>query len=186
MKTRDALLDSAENLCRTRGYEGFSYADLAEDVGIRKASIHHHFPAKTDLADALIQRYGNIFFRNLDAIAARHDRAGDRLRAYVQCYRDSLAGGKMLCLCVSFGSAPDSLTALVRDEIASFQKESMAWLKNLFVLGREDCSIDRIDDPVREAAACLAQMEGAQLLARAARDVSLFDRSVAALLVRIR
>lgn len=56
MDTRTALLQSAERAARQRGYDGFSYADLAGDVGLRKASIHHHFPTKATLALALIER----------------------------------------------------------------------------------------------------------------------------------
>ena len=65
--TRAELLTQAELLIRTRGYSGFSYADLAEGVGIRKASIHHHFPAKSDLATALLR----AFDARYDAVMAQ-------------------------------------------------------------------------------------------------------------------
>ena len=55
--TREALIRTAEQLMRTRGYSAFSYADLSESVGIRKASIHHHFPTKEDLGKALVEEY---------------------------------------------------------------------------------------------------------------------------------
>jgi len=54
---KTALLDSAERAARRRGFDGFSYADLAKDMGIRKASIHHHFPTKAALSVALMKRY---------------------------------------------------------------------------------------------------------------------------------
>ena len=65
MNTRTSLLDSAEQAVRQRGYNGFSYADLAREIGIRKASIHHHFPTKADLGLALIERYNQNFFSKL-------------------------------------------------------------------------------------------------------------------------
>ena len=55
--TKSALLAEAEVLIRTQGYAAFSYADLSERVGIRKASIHHHFPTKELLGAALIDAY---------------------------------------------------------------------------------------------------------------------------------
>ena len=186
MDTRTALLDAAEQVGRARGFDGFSYADLATAVGIRKASIHHHFPTKGDLALALVQRYRTDFLERLAHIEARYDRAGDRLRAYVQLYRDALSQGEKTCLCVAFGVAPDSIPAPVGLEIRQFHTESLEWLETLFVLGRDDLSIESIGDPVREAAACLAQMEGGQLVARSAKDVTLFDDALSLLLARIR
>ena len=186
MDTRTALLDAAEQVGRARGFDGFSYADLAKAVGIRKASIHHHFPTKGDLALALVQRYRSDFFERLAHIETRYDRAGDRLRAYVQLYRDALSQGEKTCLCVAFGVAPDSIPAPVGLEIRQFHSESLEWLEALFALGRDDLSIESIGDPVREAAACLAQMEGGQLVARSAKDVTLFDDALSLLLARIR
>ena len=58
-ETRNALLVAAEEAARARGIDGFSYADLAETVGIRKASIHYHFPTKDALADAVMRRYAD-------------------------------------------------------------------------------------------------------------------------------
>lgn len=57
MNTKTNLLNSAERVARTRGFDGFSYADLAADVGTIKASIHHHFASKAALAVTLMNRY---------------------------------------------------------------------------------------------------------------------------------
>ena len=55
--TKTALLNSAERAARSKGFDGFSYADLAKEVGIRKASIHYHFPTKDALTISLMVRY---------------------------------------------------------------------------------------------------------------------------------
>lgn len=63
MKTSDKkneILDCAQTLIQKRGYNGFSYADISSTVGIRKASIHHHFSTKVDLAVAVVERYRAI------------------------------------------------------------------------------------------------------------------------------
>ena len=70
--TKTTLLLEAETLIRTRGYSGFSYADLAEIVGIRKASIHHHFPTKESLVAATLEGYRDRYARNLARIEADH------------------------------------------------------------------------------------------------------------------
>jgi TetR/AcrR family transcriptional regulator, transcriptional repressor for nem operon len=184
MDTKTALLDCAEAAVRARGFDGFSYADLAEFVGIRKASIHHHFPAKADLALALIERYSLRFFDALDGIAVSSKTGGDRLRAYVAACRQALDGGSKLCLCVAFCTGRDGLSMPVLAKLDAFHVTVDAWLAETFALGAEDGTIAAVIDAESEAHACLAQMEGAQLIARAAKDVGRFDLAVTGLLAR--
>jgi TetR/AcrR family transcriptional regulator, transcriptional repressor for nem operon len=185
MDTKTALLDSAESAIRARGYDGFSYADLAAAVGIRKASIHHHFPAKADLARALIERYTANAFANLDKLSATPLSGGAQLAAFVKTYRQALEGGNKLCLCVAFCTGRDSLSPQVLAALNLFHETVTAWLGEVFALGKADGSITGVTDPEMEAQACLAQMEGAQLIARAAKDSGRFDAAVARLLARI-
>ncbi|MEM9582921.1 MAG: TetR/AcrR family transcriptional regulator [Pseudomonadota bacterium] len=183
--TRTSLLNSAEAAARARGFDGFSYADLAEDVGIRKASIHHHFPTKAALSVALMQRYHETLASACAEIAQQHDTAGARLNALVEFYRDALKGGKSLCLCVSFSISRESLSAPVITEIAAFREMLIGWLSAVFTEGETDKSIADVQDPAAEAAAALALIEGAQLAARAQEDVTLFDTSLALLRQRL-
>ena len=185
MDTRTALLDCAEAVMRARGYDGFSYADLAVAVGIRKASVHHHFHTKADLALALIERYAANFFSALDQIVVHHATGGARVAAYVAAGRAALDNGKKLCLCVAFCTGRDGLSAAVLTELDAFHTGVTAWLADAFAQGLHDRSIAGVTDPASEAPACLAVVEGAQLIARAAKDVRRFDRSVATLLGRI-
>ncbi|MEL6724184.1 MAG: TetR/AcrR family transcriptional regulator [Pseudomonadota bacterium] len=185
MDTRIALLDSAEHAARQRGFDAFSYADLAKAVGIRKASIHYHFPMKADLAFSLIERYAARFAETLTKIETEHTSAAARLRAYAGVYREALAGGEQVCLCVALSAGRDSLSEPVLAELNQFHVASVAWLEQVFEAGRKDGSVIGIADPAAEAAATLALMEGAQLVARAAKDITLFDQAVAAFLSRL-
>lgn len=185
MDTRTALLDSAEIAARQRGYDGFSYADLARDVGIRKASIHHHFSTKADLALHLIERYAASFSEALSDIQSSPSVASEKLRAYHALYRDALAGGTQLCLCVSFSAGRDSLSAPVLEALNRFHKDSMAWLAEVYRAAESDGSVSGVTDTDAEAGATLALMEGAQLLARAAADLTQFDHATAAFLARL-
>ncbi|MFN3213049.1 MAG: TetR/AcrR family transcriptional regulator [Henriciella sp.] len=185
MDTRSALLDSAERAARERGFDAFSYADLAREVGIRKASIHHHFPVKADLAFGLIERYAVRFAETLAEIDRDHVNAADKLRAYQSVYRDALADGTQLCLCVSMSAGRDSFSEPVLDLLAQFHQDSVAWLSQVFAQGVEDGTVAYLSDPDAEARAALALMEGAQLSARAAEDVTLFDQATAAFLSRL-
>lgn len=185
MDTRTALLDSAEKACRSRGFDGFSYADLSAEVGIRKASIHHHFPTKADLALAVIERYSDMFFTRLNAVSADGGTAGSHLKAYIDTYRGALRGGDTVCLCVAFSAGRDSLSEPVLGALNMFHESSFQWLSKVFEAGASDGSIRAVGDPAFEAKACLAIVEGAQLMARAASDVSLFEAATQSLAARV-
>jgi TetR/AcrR family transcriptional repressor of nem operon len=185
MDTRTALLDSAERAARKRGFDAFSYADLASEVGIRKASIHYHFPMKADLAFGLIERYASRFSETLAEIDEQYARAADKLRAYHQVYREALAEGDQLCLCVALSAGRDSLSEPVLERLNQFHEDSIAWLTQTFEDAARDGSVIAVADSCAEAAATLALMEGAQLVARAAKDVTHFNQATAAFAARL-
>lgn len=183
--TKTALLDSAERAARTRGFDGFSYADLARDVGIRKASIHHHFPTKAALSVALMQRYYGDLEASCAEIAARNITGAARISALVTLYRDALDGGKSLCLCVSLSISRESLPADVIVQISRFRAMMIAWIAKTFEMGNRDGSIKNVGDPTSEAPALLSLLEGAQLAARAEENLDPFDSAVRLLMTRV-
>ena len=183
--TKTALLDSAERAARTLGFDGFSYADLAEDVGIRKASIHHHFPSKANLSVELMQRYLEKFEALRNEFKETPKSGGVQLSTVIDNYRAGLGGGKSLCLCVSFTASLESLPPEVSQLVRRFRVMIIEWLEDAFRLGQSDGTIAHVQDPKQEAAAALSLFEGAQLSARAQEDLALFDDAVLLLKSRI-
>ena len=177
--TKNALLDAAENVVRRRGYDGFSYADLAQTVGIRKASIHYHFPKKTQLATELMTRYQEKVLAYCEKIDAAAPTAAAKLLGLVEFYREATAGGQQLCLCVALSGTPDSLTADVTQATNAFRKSIIAWLEAAFTEANADESVSGIGSASAEALALLAVLEGAQLAARASQSVTAFDQATA-------
>src|SRR4029453_18493814 len=96
--TPSRILDVAERLVQLRGFNGFSYADVAEELGISKASLHYHFAGKAELGEALISRYASRFTGSLDEIESRPIDAPAKLAAYAKLYGDVLRR-KRMCLC---------------------------------------------------------------------------------------
>src|SRR5215212_6693077 len=84
--TADRILDLAERLVQTRGFNGFSYADIASELGVTKASLHYHFPTKAELGRCLINRYGEAFAQALADIDADSSDAREKLRRYANLY----------------------------------------------------------------------------------------------------
>lgn len=183
--TKTALLDSAERAARTRGFDGFSYNDLANDVGIRKASIHHHFPTKALLSEELMKRYYTHLEATCTAIDTAHVTGSARLAALIGQYRNAIDDGKSLCLCVSFSSSRQSLPPEAVTEISRFRAMIIAWLTQTFALGQSDHTITGQSDPHQDAAATMALLEGAQLAARAQEDAAVYDQAVAVLQARL-
>src|ERR671929_772591 len=96
--TADRILDTAERLVQSRGFNGFSYADIAAELGVTKASLHYHFATKAELGEALMERYAARFGAALAEIEARPDDAAAKLAAYAELYASVLSDQRM-CLC---------------------------------------------------------------------------------------
>jgi TetR/AcrR family transcriptional repressor of nem operon len=178
--TRAQLLTEAEAAVRRVGYAGFSYADLANHVGIRKPSIHHHFPLKEDLGAALVETYTDRFREALDNIAAAAPHAPQRLAAYATLYRVGLEAGQG-CLCGVLASELAGLPERVRAGVRRFFEVNAEWLAAVIAEGQAVGSIRSDVDAHAQAAAILAALEGAMLVGRALGSVDAFDAATATL-----
>ncbi|HEV2674418.1 MAG TPA: TetR/AcrR family transcriptional regulator [Aliidongia sp.] len=157
--TRDALLQRAEYLIRTRGYSAFSYADLAESSGIRKASVHHHFPKKEDLAALLVSRYIANFTSTLAAIKRADTQAQARLIAYAQLFLDGFENG-MLPLCGALSAERSALPESLRATVCAFFDLHLNWLADVV---REGVAAGELTDAIgidRVALLLLSTLEG--------------------------
>ena len=182
--TKTALLDVAEHAVRARGFDGFSYADMAEAVGIRKASIHYHFPTKADLSAALMDRYHVALEGECKALEDKFETGGERLRALIALYRGALNEGKTLCLCVSLISSRESLSEEVIEKIRKFRAMMVRHITAIFELGMQDGTLSGVTNAEADARATLALLEGAHLTARAEENVATFDEAVEVLKAR--
>ena len=184
--TKTALMDVAERAVRERGFDGFSYADLAQSIGIRKASIHYHFPTKANLSEALMTRYHKTLEEVCAQIDAKHDTGAARLAAIIDVYRNALNDGQTLCLCVAFVGSRESLSDEMKSGITAFRAMMVDWLATTFERGQVDSSIANVLSPGQEARSTLALLEGAHLAARADESVEVFDQAVALLRARLK
>lgn len=183
-QTADRVLDIAEALVQTRGFNAFSYADIARAVGIRKASLHHHFATKADLGAALVARYRSAFLDSLRDIESGTSDAADRLERYTRLYGSVLRRGRM-CMCGMLASDAATLPKPMRESIAGFFEENEAWLARVLTEGKRRGQIDFEGTPSSLAAFFVSSLEGAMLVARAGGDTRPFDDVVRHLLARV-
>ena len=182
--TTTRILDVAERLVQTRGFNGFSYADIAVELGLTKASLHYHFATKAELGRTLIARYTETFETALHAITAKLPRADERLRAYVKLYADVLANERM-CLCGMVAAEYGTLPLQMQEAIRVFFEFNESWLAGLLDQGnREGCL--SVGVPPHEAARMLVgALEGEMLLARAYGDPGRFASAAKLLLAQL-
>lgn len=167
--TAEQILDIAQDLVRCRGYSAFSYADISEQIGIRKASIHYHFSSKEDLARALVRRYRDAFRQTLQQIERLTSDPQSQLTQFFHLYQGGL-NQNQLCLCGMLSSELTVLPETVKHEIQFFFSETQSWLAAVLRRGCEAGIFSSQLSPVNAAALLLATLQGAQLLARASND----------------
>ncbi len=173
--TKDDVLDAAQARMQTRGYNAVSYADIAGDLGVRAASLHHHFPAKADLATALLARYRRRFGEQLARISAESDEVRRRLERYGALFRETLARDGQICLCGVLGAELPSLPAEAAREVRGFFKDNESWLAEVLRRGRDEGRVSRAASPGELARLVLATFEGAMVVARAEGNAFAFD-----------
>lgn len=176
LDTRERLLNEAEALIRTRGYAAFSYADLSERVGIRKASIHHHFPTKAELGAALIDGYLVKFENALQSILDDEKSASKRLHRYADFFVQSMRDG-MLPLCGALSAEMSVLPELMQERVRYFFKLHLKWLEGVVRAGVAAEELRGDIDEKRAATLLLSTLEGASLVAWAIDNTSVIKRS---------
>ena len=179
--TRSRILDASERLVQIRGFNGFSYADVAAELAITKASLHYHFPSKAELGEALITRYAERFAQALAAIDSDLTLAPAKLEAYANLYTEVLRQERM-CLCGMLAAEYQTLPAPIRNAVVEFLDDNEAWLALVLENGREDGSLRFSDTAADTARSIVSGLEGAMLLARPYGAIERFETAAAQLL----
>jgi TetR/AcrR family transcriptional repressor of nem operon len=172
---RTQLLDTAQRLVQTRGHNGFSFRDLSRHVGIRTASVHYHFPTKTDLAVTLVRRYRETLAEAMADIAVRKATLSERLDATVRLYTDTLDNGSRICVCAALAGEYLSLSREVQGELKKLISDSERWLARFLTEGHVRGEIPKGSDPQALARLWYAALQGALLLSRASSSEILND-----------
>jgi TetR/AcrR family transcriptional repressor of nem operon len=179
--TAARILDIGERLVQVRGFNGFSYADVAAELDMTKAALHYHFPGKAELGRALIERYTLRFAAALAEIDARIPEAPAKLSAYAGLYSDVLRGQRM-CLCGMLAAEYQTLPDPMREAVIAFIDANEAWVEKVLSDGRRDGTI-ALAGPASDAARLIVSgLEGAMLVARPYGNLARFDTAAAGLL----
>jgi TetR/AcrR family transcriptional regulator, transcriptional repressor for nem operon len=179
--TASKILDVAERLVQVRGFNGFSYADIAAELHITKAALHYHFAGKADLGAALIARYTSRFAGALAEVDAGRGAASDRLAGYADLYLQVLRARKM-CLCGMLAAEYQTLPQPMQDAVIGFFDRNETWLEGVLEQGRQDGSLQFAGSARDTARMIVGGLEGAMLVARPYGDIARFQVAAANLL----
>src|SRR5215469_6101561 len=155
------IMDAAERRIRTSGYNGFSFREIAADVGVKSSSVHHHFPTKPALAAAVARRYTD----RLEA-ALTNAKSAEDWRAV---FRKALVDDGQMCLCGVLGAESGDLPAEVSAEARRFFTRNVQALRRLY--GPPSAASRQ------SALRVMAMLEGAMMLARTLDDPSVFEEA---------
>lgn len=180
--TRDALVQAAESLMRTKGYAAFSYADLAEVVGIRKASIHHHFPTKEALGMAIVEEYIARVRADFEHIEREHQDLVGRLAAFFRLFRASSEGG-LLPLCGALAAEMAALPSGLQKITHRFFDVQLKWLTAILDKGVAKGEIPRGRSTRQKAFLLLSVLEGASFINWATKEDDSIDDNIIWLII---
>lgn len=177
--TTERIMDAAESRIRHYGYHAVSFRDLADDLGIKSASVHYHFPQKEDLGLALVERYSKTFFALLAERAAKAKTSNDKLSAFCKTYAEALNASDKICLCGILGAESGGLPDPLNAAVAAFFDENVKWVWQALPSDMESAK--------RKATAVqvVATLQGAMMLAISQKNRKTFDTTSKALLASL-
>ena len=160
------IVDAAQGLIQEVGYNGFSFEHISQAVGMRKASVHHHFASKADLGVAVVQRYSHQFEASLQQIVVALKTAPERLRAYADLFDKASHNSKYICVCGMLGAETNSLDPAVNAEVQGFFQLNLVWLREVIQEGLSSRTLRSAHEASELAASYLSLLEGVMLVGR--------------------
>lgn len=187
METTDEILAAARALIATGGYNGFSYNDVAERVGIRKASVHHYFPSKTDLAIAVIRESREGLEHHATKLTEAATPPLDQIRGYIDFWKKCITDtNSSFCVAGMLASEVLTLPDIVAHEVRDHFGYLIGWFARLFAAARERGELTFSDEPRLFAEQFVATVYGAMLTARAMGSAKIFATVVDQAFARLR
>lgn len=175
--TRDQILDSAFSLIQQKGANGISFANISAEVGIQKASIHHHFPTKADLLANVVERFRQQFGETLAGILGSRVKAKQKFRRYMGLFERTLQSSPegSACLCGMLGAEWNSLDDSTRALVAGFYEDNLDAIETILKQGATEGSMDPAGDTRTLAKLVFSFLEGAIFIVRAGSNLTDFQ-----------
>lgn len=175
----DKILDTAEDLIQTQGFNAFSFRDIALTVGIKTSSIHYHFPTKAELGKAVVKRHHEC---TSDALTQILNNNSLSCKKKIGIFLDGIfsstyASDSKMCLGGMLASDVITLPEIIQFEVKAFFNSLEKWLEQLLLQGKAKGEFQLKKSAKVEAEFILSVVEGALLLARLFHDEGKWTRA---------
>ena len=164
--TREQIMDRAAQLLMSRGFNGFSYRDISSHLGVKNAAVHYHFPAKADLALALVEEYRQTLRKRTAEFMAYGGSAREQLEGFFAFTAKQCHIGRCICPFGAFSIDYTELPEDVQKATAIFMDETIKWLTQVLEVGREQEEFSFSGDARPKALSILAGSQGARQMTR--------------------
>ncbi|HEX4044989.1 MAG TPA: TetR/AcrR family transcriptional regulator [Gammaproteobacteria bacterium] len=168
----DNILDIAETLIQTQGYNAFSFRHIAQATGIKTSSIHYYFPTKADLGKAVVTRHIEVLHAELvHVLENKKISCKKKIHLFLESiFAKTYAANRKMCLGGMLASDVLTLPEPILFEVRVFFKRIEKWLEQVLVQGRAKEDFHFSGTAKKEAEFILALLEGSLLLARLFQD----------------
>jgi len=177
--TKSLILKTAEELILSYGYQGFSYKDISDQINIRKASIHYHFPTKEDLGVAFITKYSRLFAlwcKRVENLSGK-----DKLHAFCTMYGELSNEGTRICPIGMVAADYHKMPLQIQQRSQQLITQVEIWLEEMIVTGMTNREFKPTLHPQEMTRHIIYAMSGALKMARIYKDKSRITQTQAAL-----
>jgi TetR/AcrR family transcriptional repressor of nem operon len=165
--SKRTILNLAESLLQDKGFNGFSYAHISSELGVKNAAIHYHFPTKADLSVAVIRRYRERFKLWINNTRIKDLSYEKKLDWFFSIYTDLRADQGKICLVGSMEAEFNSIPGALQEEVRAMHMELLAWLQTTLAEGRQAGAFQFKGEPADKAGLIMSSLQGALQMARA-------------------
>jgi TetR/AcrR family transcriptional repressor of nem operon len=164
--TREQIMDRAGQLLMSRGFNGFSYRDISSHLGVKNAAVHYHFPAKADLAMALVDEFRTMLRRQTGEFMAYGGSALVQLDGLFAFTAKQCHAGRCICPFGAFSIDYSDLPVDLREATQGFMDETIKWLTRVMEVGKREGEFTFTGDARAKALTILSSLQGARQMAR--------------------
>jgi len=184
MDMKETILEVAQRLIQQRGVNGFSYADIAKEVGVSKPSLHHHFATKSELVTRLFEKYTEQLLDHLSSLDRNSDSVKDKINGYCDLYRVSL-NKERICLGGMLSAEVLTLESDIKPLLSRFFKRQQEWLTEVLEQGEVSGELSLTTSADKQATVIIATLQGALVASRATETNVFFEHSIEGLMSAI-
>jgi TetR/AcrR family transcriptional repressor of nem operon len=175
--TKKEILKSATRFLRRQSYNSFSYNDIAEEVGIKKPSIHYHFPTKDILGVEAVKYYKELIIKYITKLENHTEKPLEKLDSFFEFFRTGIEKD-YLCPGVVLSVEFNTLNTEMKEILQSLFNYYTTWLAEVLEQGREQGDLEFEEDSLEKAFFVASATEGAMVLARAYQLLDHYDSTV--------